>query len=310
MKKYYGILITVFYALIFRVLVEINLLEINSWTYIIIIPIIMGYLPFVFDKKVFIESKLKSILFPLTSVILFLLIAFITRLEDLGCFIILFPPFLIISIIFSLIVRSLLKMKKDTQSKNITRNSLMLIAIPLLVGNIEKYVDKKESNFEITQSIIINNSKQPIWNNLFSVPNLNKYIDVSIYNYFGFPNPIKSDYNSETNTRLGYFTNGIILNENISEEKKLEKLTFTINVEKSNFNESQTFKHVLKNKNLVFNSITYKVKSISNKKTELTLICNYNIKSNLSFYGEFWSKNIIIDFENKLLKALKKRNEE
>ena len=69
------------------------------------------------------------------------------------------------------------------------------------------------------------------------------------------------------------------------------------------------FQHILKNKNLVFNSITYQLKSINDNQTELSLICNYNIKSNIPFYGEFWSKNIIIDFEHKLLKALKKWNE-
>ena len=122
MKKYYGIIFTVIYALIFRVFVEFDILEINSWTYIIIIPILMGYLPFVLDKNTFLESKLKSVFFPMISVISFLLIAFLTRLEDLGCFIILLPPYLLISIIVSFILRSFLKNKQDYNSNNITLN--------------------------------------------------------------------------------------------------------------------------------------------------------------------------------------------
>ena len=255
-------------------------------------------------------SKTKSILFPLISVISFLLIAFITRLEDLGCFIILLPPYLIISIIVSFILRSLLKSRTEINSNSLTKNSLLFIAIPIIIGNIEKKIEKRDSNFEISEKIIIDSPKQIIWNNLFSVPNLTNYVDSSIYNYLGFPNPIKSEYDFKTNTRLGYFSNGIVLNEKISEQKELEKLSFEINVEKSNLNQSQTFKHILKSKNLVFNSITYKLKCINNNKTELTLTCNYNVKTNIPIYGEFWSKKIIIDFEQKLLKALKKRNEE
>jgi hypothetical protein len=270
----------------------------------------MGYLPFIIDKNTFIESKTKSILFPLISVISFLLIAFITRLEDLGCFIILLPPYLIISIIVSFILRSLLKSRTEINSNSLTKNSLLFIAIPIIIGNIEKKIEKRDSNFEISEKIIIDSPKQIIWNNLFSVPNLTNYVDSSIYNYLGFPNPIKSEYDFITNTRLGYFSNGIVLNEKISEQKELEKLSFEINVEKSNLNQSQTFKHILKSKNLVFNSITYKLKCINNNKTELTLTCNYNVKTNIPIYGEFWSKKIIIDFEQKLLKALKKRNEE
>jgi hypothetical protein len=244
------------------------------------------------------------------SVISFLLIAFLTRLEDLGCFIILLPPYLFISIIVSFILRSFLKNKEDFNSKNVTKNSLLFIAIPLFIGNVEKLVEKKETNFEISEKIIIDRCKEQIWNNLFAVPDLTNYVENSSYNYFGFPNPIKSEYYIKTNTRLGYFSNGIILNESVFESKKLEKLSFKINVDKSDLKQSQTFKHILKNKNLVFNSITYKLKIIDEDKTELTLICDYKIKTNIPLYGEYWSKSIIKDFEKKLLNALKKRNEQ
>lgn len=309
MKKYYGIIITTIYTLIFRILVEFGILEMNSWTYMIIIPIIVGYIPFLLDPKTFINSKTKAIFFPVISTILFLFIAFITKLEDLGCFIILLPPYLIISTIISLILRSFLKNEKAEDNINLKRNSLILFVIPIFLGNIEKYVEKKEDNFQVSEKILINSPKQSIWSNLFSVPDLTNYIDNSIYNYLGFPNPIKSEYYTKTNTRLGYFSNGIILNEKIIELSEYEKLSFSINVDKSNLNGSQTFKHILKNKNLVFNSITYQLRSITATQTELTLICNYNIRSNIPIYGEFWSKNIIIDFENKLLKALKTRTE-
>ena len=90
---------------------------------------------------------------------------------------------------------------------------MLFIAIPLFIGNIEKLVEKKETNFEISEKIIIDRSKEQIWNNLFAVPDLTNYVENSTYNYFGFPNPIKSEYNIKTNTRLGYFSNRIILNE-------------------------------------------------------------------------------------------------
>ncbi|WP_435524753.1 hypothetical protein [Chryseobacterium indoltheticum] len=151
--------------------------------------------------------------------------------------------------------------------------------------------------------------QREIWKNLFSVPDLTDYIDQSAFNYFGFPNPVKSEYSEKTNVRLGYFSNGIILNENVIESKPLEELSFKINVEECDLESSQTFDHILKNKNLIFNTITYKLQSVDENTTELTLVCDYKVKSNIPFYGEFWSESIILDFENKLLKALKKQNE-
>lgn len=76
MKKYYGIIFAVVYAMLFRVLVEYNIIEFNSLDYLIIVPIIMGYLPFVIDPKVFADSCLKAALFPLISSFLFFIFCF------------------------------------------------------------------------------------------------------------------------------------------------------------------------------------------------------------------------------------------
>lgn len=309
MKSYFGIIFSVIYALTFRVLVEFNVLDINSWTYIILVPFVMGYIPFMFDKKVFMKSRLKCVFFPLLSVISFLFIAFITRLEDLGCFIILFPPYVFFSVVLSVIFRYILNAEDSQNSNNIKRNGLVFLVIPILLGNVENYFNKKESKLIVYQKIFIKAPKEKIWKNLFSVPNLTHYIDQSTFNYFGFPNPVKSEYNEKTNVRLGYFSNGIILNESVVESKPFEELSFKINVEESNLESSQTFDHILKNKNLIFNTITYKLQSVDENTTELTLVCDYKVKSNIPFYGEFWSESIILDFENKLLKALKKQNE-
>lgn len=309
MKSYFGIIFSAIYALTFRVLVEFNVLDINSWTYIILVPFVMGYIPFMFDKKAFMESRLKSVFFPLLSVTLFLFIAFITRLEDLGCFIILFPPYVFFSIVLSVIFRYILNAEDSQNSNKIKRNGLVFLVIPILLGNVENYFDKKESKLIVYQKIFIKAPKEKVWKNLFSVPDLTHYIDRSTFNYFGFPNPVRSEYNEKTNVRLGYFSNGIILNESVVGSKPLEELSFKINVEGSNLESSQTFDHILKNKNLVFNTITYKLQSVDENTTELTLVCDYKVRSNLPFYGEFWSENIILDFENKLLKALKKQNE-
>lgn len=307
-KKYYGIIFGAAYALLFRVLVEINLLDINSWTFMVVIPIIISYIPFLLDRETFITSKLKTALFPIASVLLFLVVAFITNLEDLGCFLILLPPYFVISIALSFVFRAILRRDLNKNSNKV-KNSLLLLAIPLLLGSIEKQLEKRETNFEISQKIIINTPKEIIYNNLFSVPDLTNYIDESTYNLFGFPNPIRSEYDSTTNIRLGYFSNGIVLHESIFEEIPFEKLTFKINVDKSLLESSQTFQHILENENLVFKSISYELQDIDSNSSELTLSCKYTIKSNIPYYGEFWSRNIIRDFEKKLLNGLKSKIE-
>ncbi|MFM6934817.1 MAG: hypothetical protein ACKOXP_05195 [Flavobacteriales bacterium] len=309
MKKYIGIIASVIYALLFRILVEFHVMEMNSWSYLIVVPILMGYLPFVLDRNTFIQSKAKSILFPLVSVILFLVIAFITQLEELSCFVILLPPYVLFSMLVSWGLRSLLKEHSGDSNKGLTKNSLIFIALPLVLGQFEQGLEKRTEVFELSEKISIESSDQRVWSNLFSVPDLSKDVEPSVYNYLGFPNPVRSNYDVKTNTRLGYFSNGMVLHEKVVEQKDCKKLSFAIDVEKSMLDKSQTFQHVLRNKNLIFQSITYRLNRIAANRTELTLSCTYQLSTNIPIYGTFWSKKIIRDFETKLLKALKRNLE-
>ncbi|TPG45382.1 hypothetical protein [Flavobacterium pectinovorum] len=309
MKKYCGIIFTAIYAMLFRILVEYNIIEFNSLAYLIVVPIIMGCLSFLIDIEVFVNSRLKVIVFLLLLSFLFLYFAFRARFEDLGCLIILVPLYLIVSVVASFLFRYFSKIKIESRKRNTIRNISLVIMIPIVLGNIEKYIEKKESNFQASQTVEIDAPREVIWNNLPSVPKLTNYIHNTVYNYLGFPNPVKSEYNAETNTRLGYFDNGIILNEKIIESDEFKKMSFSINIDKSKLDNSQTFQRVLKNKNVVFTMITYQLEKIGTEKTKLTLVCDYKIRTNVPFYGEFCSKNIISDFESKLLKALKRRIE-
>lgn len=116
---------------------EFRILVMNSWTILIIIPIIVDCIPFLLAPKTCINSKTKAIFFPVISTILFLFIAFITKLEDLSCFIILLPPYLLISTILSLILRSFLK-TESRRYNQFKKDSLILFSIPIFLGNIEK----------------------------------------------------------------------------------------------------------------------------------------------------------------------------
>ncbi|MFD1605188.1 hypothetical protein ACFSJW_01195 [Flavobacterium artemisiae] len=309
MKQYYGIFFSVIYALFFRFLSDFNIIEINSYDYFLVVPIVLGYIPFLFDQQTFVNSIYKTFFFSWISSFLFLLIAFIFHLEDIGCLIILIPTYFIVSPLVGIIIRSILKYSNKERIGNLKSNGFLLLIIPIIIGNIEKRIEKKETHFVVEQSVIINTPNKVIWGNLFAVPVLTNYMNSSAYNFLGFPNPVRSDYNPKTNVRLGYFDNGIILHEKVIDREEYKKLSFAINVQKSKLDNSQTFMHVIKKESMIFNSITYKLQSMNESKTRLTLLCDYKVRTNIPLYGEFCSKNIIVDFESKLLNALKKKIE-
>jgi hypothetical protein len=88
LKTYSGLIASVVYSLIVRYLAERNVIEINSISYLIVTPMVSGYLPYLFENKDFTRSIYKCITLPIISTLLFLLIAVITRIEELICFVI------------------------------------------------------------------------------------------------------------------------------------------------------------------------------------------------------------------------------
>lgn len=302
LKTYSGLIASVAYSLIIRYLAEWNFIEINSISYLIITPIISGYLPYLFENKHFIKSIYKCITLPIISTLLFLLIAVITRIEELICFVIIGIPYLAVSVLVSLYFRNSILKRENTDRKS---NYLPFIFLPLVLGTIEKNSQKMESNHLVENQIEINSSTNNVWKSLYEVPNLSKYTKTSLINYLGVPKPVHSTYDSKKNIRLGYFDNGLILNEKLIETIDEKKLGFAIDFSKSNLNQNLTLKNIVREKSMIFDGIYYELIPINSSKSILKLKCNYRLNTNLTPYASYITNEIINDFENNLLRALK-----
>lgn len=302
LKTYSGLIASVAYSLIVRYLAEWNVIQINSISYLIVTPMISGYLPYLFENKNFIKSIYKCITFPIISTLLFLLIAVITRIEELICFVIIGIPYLIVSVLVSLYFRKRILNNKDTVTKN---NYLPFVFLPLVLGTIEKNSQKTESNHLVENQIEINCSSSNVWKSLYEVPNLSNYTQTSLINYLGVPKPVHSTYDSKKNIRLGYFDNGLILNEKVIETIHKKKLGFAIDFSKSNLNQNLTLKNIVREKSIMFDGIYYELSPINSNKSILKLKCNYRLSTNLTPYASFITYKILDNFENNLLGALK-----
>jgi hypothetical protein len=307
MKQYLGLIFSAGYGLVIRIVSAFDFIEINSLSYLIVAPMIMGFIPFYFKDSGYRKNWVVAVFFPLLSVILYLIIAVISGLEDLICFLIIGLPYVFFSVIMSIIFYQVLKKKgkpKDDESI-IDQLSVPLLVLPILLGMIEKQFPKYKTEHIVSNEIIIHQPDSVVWKNLFAVPDLSMNVP-SALNSLGIPQPTHSTYDAKTNTRLGYFENGIVLNESVVASETNKKLTFAINLEKSKLSSSPTVDHVLKNKSLEFEYIGYELKRLEDGRTSLKLTTKYFIHSNIPFYGKFWSTSIVNEFEEHLLRSLKK----
>lgn len=300
-----GILLSIVYSLIIRLLAEFNVIEINSISFLLITPTVMGFIPFFLKDKKIIQSFGKALFYPFFAVAIFFLIAIVSGLEDIICLLIIGFPFIVLIMLVSIILYVVLR----DREKRLKRQALPIFLLPVVLGMIEKEIPKQTKYYEIERTIEIQKSADKIYSILFSVPDLRNTNRKSFINYLGVPQPIRSSYNPKLNIREGYFENGIVLSEKVIERDFNKKLVFSIQLDKCNFKNSPTLSHVFESKSIKFQSISYDLLSISPNKTKVKLKTKFHLNSQMIFYGEFWSNQIITNFEETILNSLKKQLE-
>lgn len=307
-KQYIGIILGALYGLIFRFVLEIynNGDDVFTITFLFVVPLIISVIPIFFHSSELYKSSLKSYSYPVFSVILFFFMAFFSRLEDLSCLLILVIPFVFIAGIVGMIISFFV-------GEHFKRKRIYsIVFLPFLLIPIENILPDKTEFYSVQSRIIINQSPETIWNNIIEVPEIKEdEYKKGFYNNIGIPRPLYSKLEEKNGIiyRIGYFSEGLQLYETISEKKENEFVNFKINIEESVLRDTPTDKHVLKGNYFKFENISYKLNKSDNGQTELILTCDYQITSKMNGYANFWAKNIIKDFEVRLLQSIKHKLE-
>ncbi len=305
-KKYLGIILGALYGLVYRAVNEIEDVglfdySIFSISFFWILPVAIGLIPIWFARKEIIHSRWRQILFPVGSVFLFFTFALASGLEDMVCVLILSLPFVAAAGISGIVFSEIIKRRESNKL-------LSLIFLPFLFVPLESSFPDKLETFESEQAIIIESSSAHIWEFILEVPEIeNSEYDYGFYNYIGIPRPVRSVLHEENGTeyRIGYFTDGLSLYEEVTQKEINKFVEFKIILEKSKLRDLPTDKHILKSDYFAFESISYELVELDENRTELILNCSYSIESKMNWYAGFWAKEIIMDFERKLLDVLK-----
>ncbi|UII20440.1 SRPBCC family protein [Fulvivirga ligni] len=236
--------------------------------------------------------------------LLFFICTVSSGIEDWICIIIISSPFLLMVGIVGWFVSRYLE---DADSKKI----LMIVFLPVLTAPIESVFEDREDHYETKNEIYIQASPTEVWAILLEVPEIRSYeYSLGFYNIIGIPRSVRSEIvnvNGET-TRLGYFTDDLILNETVVEYDTLKRMSFHVNLSKSQMRDEPTDQHILKSEIFQFVEISYSLDPVGDS-TRLTLTCEYSIKSKMNGYANLWANSIISDFEQRLLLSLKKKLE-
>lgn len=307
MKQFYqftGIISGVIYGLIIRMLGEYfhDFYSIYSISFIWITPIMIGLFPILFSSTQLYKSKLKLFLYPILTVLLFMLTALIIQIEDLVCLLIIGWPFLLTAGIVGLVIGSVVKDKVDS------KKMYSILLLPLILNPIEHAIPNKAETFKVESSIVVHLTPEELFPNLLEVPVIseNEY-EPGFYQTIGVPRPVKSEIKIDNGRihRIGTFTEGLKLYEEITALDENRFVNFKIDLQKSQLRNKPTDQHLLKSSYFNFENISYTLIPVAENQTKIVLSCDYQINSKMNLYANYWAENIIKDFEIRLLNALK-----
>lgn len=307
--KFSSVLIGALYGLLFRVLGGMDLISefysVFSITFIWVVPVMIGVIPIIFSNDEIFKSKKNHFLFPFLSVLIFFILAFATRLEDLFCILIISIPFILVAGLAGLLVGFIVNEQRKKKLKS-------LLLIPFILGPIESFIESPNTSFNVESKIIINANKALVWNHLIEVSFIESgEFEDGFFQNIGVPRPLESklEIMDGVEYRIGYFTDELVLVESISKIDTLNFVEFEIHMDKSKLRDVPMDQHVLESGYFQFNTISYRLNSINSEKTELTLKCEYEIESKMNYYANFWAELVVKDFGDRLLDVLKRKIE-
>ncbi len=315
MKQYLGIITGGLYGFLFRLLGEFefgfeelveNFYSLSSITFIWIVPMVVGVIPIFIARDKVGNSRLRQFFFPLLSVLFFFLLAFSTRLEDAVCILIMSLPFLLMAGFSGLILSHWIKRQNE-------KKMYVILFLPLLLSPLESLLPTPQSSYEVKNEVVLEKSPAEIWQHLTEVPEIREEeYAPGFFNRIGLPRPVKSQLEvmDGKTYRVGYFSDGLKLVESISYKDSLKALHFRIHMDKSTLRDLPMDKHILGSGYFQFTEIAYQLEALSPHRTRLSLSCSYSIHTRFNFYGNFWAKRVIGDFEKRLLEALKGKLED
>ncbi|MBX3252717.1 MAG: hypothetical protein KF862_01145 [Chitinophagaceae bacterium] len=311
LKKYAGIIIGAVYALILRLIFNIHALDeafnLFSVTFIWITPIVIGLIPLFYANKEQLKSWGYRISSPVWTVVVFFLLCFLTRIEDLICLWVILIPYMLAAITVGLIAGEIIQRVKTKRGTLYT-----IILLPFIISPIEQQFKQPTHSYSVVTNTIINAKPETIWKNIIRVRKIhaNEYTK-GFFNYAGIPRPLYAELDKDTlgATRIGHFEGGLKFLEKVTTWDRNKHISFDITVVSSSIRQTVFDQHILRGNHFKFLNAEYNLKSLPNGQTELTLSSSYELTTNINAYASFCGDQILTDFQERLLKVIKNRCE-
>lgn len=184
---------------------------------------------------------------------------------------------------------------------------------PFLIAPLENQFGLTDKIFTEHTTIEINSSDKRIWNNITRVREITEDENHhSLFQFMGFPRPIEAELDTVAvgGIRKAIFARGLFFTETVTQMEPLKILAFNIKADPNSIPPKALDEHVMVG-GKYFDVLEgrYEIEKISNKKIILHLTSRFRLSTRFNFYSGLWSKLIIKDIQENILKIIKSRSE-
>lgn len=293
-----------------------SFMGIMSVSFLIIAPVIVGFLTIILIPKEKTKSSIGAFFKPWLTSLAILIITMLFDIEGSICWIMIYPLFSILAGIGGLIAFHFRRQnnkslnKKDWEQPN-TLNISFILFIPAFIGLAEGERSLEPKNLNIAESVVINASTKKVW---FELTNINKIETkenpFSFSTLIGFPRHLQTtlDTLARGGKRKAIYEKGLFFDETISKYENEKLLVLDIKTDPNKIPPTVMDEHIViggKHVNIIQD--IYKLEKISDTSCRLTLSSYFYINTPFNWYAGIWAKYLMADILNSEINLIRKR---
>jgi len=293
-----------------------DFMGIMSLSFLIISPIIIGFLTIILIPKNQTVSGPSAFLTPWLTSFSILVVTMLFQIEGIICWIMIYPLFSILAGIGGIIAflvrkKRVTDMDNNNWKKPNSLNISVILILPAFIGVIEGERTLSGKEFNISKSVIIPASTKVVWYHLTNINEIKTTENYSpLSNMMGFPRHLCTtlDTLSVGGNRKAIYENGLYFEETISDYEIGKLLVLDINIDPNKIPKNVMDEHiVIGGKHVNILQDIYTIKKISENSCKLTLTSRFTINTPFNWYASIWSKYLMADILHGQLNLIKGR---
>jgi hypothetical protein len=287
-----------------------GVMEIMSTSFIVVAPVIIGFLTVILIPKAQVTSNTSAFFKPCITSIAILIITILCNIEGTICWFMIFPLFALLAGVGGIIAYQLKNRKTNTNKNSNKLNTSLVLCVPIVLGLIEGNKSNRMTHFNITKSLVIHNNTTVVWQNLTQINNIESTEKhASLAHIMGFPKHLSTiiDTLQIGGKRKATYENGLYFNETIAQLQTEKLLVLDIKTDPKNIPPTVMDEHIIiGGKHVDILQDTYTLTKLDNNTTKLSLSSKFFVNTPFNWYANIWAKYLmsnILESELELIKA-------